>query len=59
MGFEDLVDGEGVPFDGEGAELGLGGGPRGVAEDGGDGVDGGSHVGGGWWWWGPIRVGFF
>ncbi|ONK79696.1 uncharacterized protein A4U43_C01F9110 [Asparagus officinalis] len=32
VGFEDLVDGEGVPADGEGEEVGLGGGPGGGAE---------------------------
>lgn len=59
VGFEDLVDGEGVPADGEGEEVGLGGGPGGGAEEGGDAVDCGAHVG----FWVRVRVwiwvGFF
>lgn len=47
VGLEHAVHGKGVPFDGEGAELRKGEVPGGVAEDGGDLVDGVAHVGGG------------
>lgn len=55
---EDLVDGEGVPADGEGLEVGLGGRPRGGSEDGGDVVDCGAHVGFRWRVWGWVGFGF-
>lgn len=55
MGFEDAVDGEGVPVDGEELELDLSGVPREGAEDGGDLVDGFAREGRGCW---RKKVGF-